>query len=48
VFVETDGDGVDIKGWKGRQLSIQLPSLHADTPGDTKSTKLTKLTKETP
>jgi competence protein ComEC len=44
VFVETDGRGADIRGRTGRQLSIELPSLRADTPRDTKATKLTKET----
>jgi competence protein ComEC len=46
VFVETDGRRVDIRGWMGRELSIERLPVHAGTPADTKPTKTpTKLTK---
>jgi len=47
VFVETDGRRVEIRGWMGRQISIERP-LHAGTQDDTKATKLTKVTKGKP
>jgi competence protein ComEC len=48
VFVETDGETVEIRGWMGRQVSIERLPLHAGTPDNTKATKLTKSTKEKP
>ena len=48
VFVETDGRRVDIRGWMGRQLSIEGLPPHAGTTDDTKPTKLTKSAKEKP
>jgi competence protein ComEC len=48
VFVETDGRQVEIRGWMGRQVSIERPPLHAGTQDHTKATKLTKITKGKP
>jgi competence protein ComEC len=42
VFVETDGQRVDIRGWEGRQISIERLPPHRGTPADTRPTKLTR------